>query len=73
MVELCEAEQYEQGQRSAGDYHKWTVWGLSCLFTGVYIRLGHGLCVETRGSCWNILSLAANRNNLSEVARTIYS
>ena len=49
MVELCKAEQYKLRQRSGGEYHKWTVWGLSCLFARVYIHVGlrtdHGLCV----------------------------
>ena len=35
-------------QSSEGEYHKWTVWGLSRIFGSAYIHIGlrtdHGLC-----------------------------
>ena len=37
-----------RGQSSEGEYHKWTVWGLSRIFGPAYIpmdlRTDHGLC-----------------------------
>ena len=37
-----------RGQSSKGEYHKWTVWGLSRIFELAYIpkdlRTDHGLC-----------------------------
>ena len=45
---LCRAMK-TRGQSSEGEYHKWTVWGLSRIFGPAYIpkdlRTGHGLCV----------------------------
>ena len=44
---LCRAVK-ARGQSSEGEYHKWTVWGLSRIFGPAYIpkdlRTGHGLC-----------------------------
>ena len=44
---LCRAVK-TGGQSSEGEYHKWTVWGLSCIFGPAYIpkdlRMDHGLC-----------------------------
>ena len=38
-----------RGQSSEGEYHKWTVWGLSRIFGPAYIpkdlRTDHGLCI----------------------------
>ena len=38
----------QKGQSSEGEYHKWTVWGLSHIFGSPYIHMGlrtdHGLC-----------------------------
>ena len=37
-----------RGQSSEGEYHRWTVWGLSRIFGSAYIhidlRMDHGLC-----------------------------
>ena len=45
---LCRAVK-TRGQSSEGEYHKWTVWGLSRIFGPAYIpkdlRTDHGLCV----------------------------
>ena len=45
---LCRAVK-ARGQSSEGEYHKWTVWGLSYIFEPAYIpkdlRTDHGLCV----------------------------
>ena len=44
---LCRAVK-TRGQSSEGEYHKWTVWGLSRIFGSAYIHIGlrtdHGLC-----------------------------
>ena len=44
---LCRAVK-ARGQSSEGEYHKWTVWGLSRIFGLAYIpkdlRTDHGLC-----------------------------
>ena len=44
---LCRAMK-ARGQSSEGEYHKWTVWGLSRIFRPAYIprdlRTDHGLC-----------------------------
>ena len=44
---LCRAVK-AKGQSSEGEYHKWTVWGLSRIFGPAYIpkdlRTDHGLC-----------------------------
>ena len=51
---LGKAELYDcravkaRGQSNEGEYHKWTVWGLSRIFGPAYIprdlRTDHGLC-----------------------------
>ena len=44
---LCRAMK-TRGQSSEGEYHKWTVWGLSRIFGPTYIpkdlHTDHGLC-----------------------------
>ena len=44
---LCRAVK-ARGQSSEGEYHKWTVWGLSHIFGPAYIPMDlhtdHGLC-----------------------------
>jgi hypothetical protein len=42
-------------------YHKWTVWGLSCLFARVYIHLGRA---QTMVCAHNQQNLISNKRTL---------